>query len=291
MYYVDYVRYQLYIVNWSNFYRIFWSNFDGLLNSLATIVMPFSDSIFTRILVQTIAIGIIVGVYRLARDREQARAYAIYAALSSALLVVWHYPPTPRFLFPIFPLLLAGFSYQLARTLELVRMAYADPRQRRAAVVFAAVLVLLILPVARMNWAFIFEIAPETLAGYRRLRTDNMAAARRIATELPAGAKLMAGNDVLLYLLTGRRAMCMMLPSSLWYEERLDEMVERERQMPEVARRHGLDYFFVNRAAKGDLSDDVHKRVLQAFDASPELRPMFTSGNDSGLPSPSVRRL
>ena len=84
----------------------------------------------------------------------------------------------------------------------------------------------------------------------------------------------------MLYLLTGRRGMCMMLPANLWYEERLDEIVERERRMPQVAREHGLEYFYVNRAVKGDLTEDIHRRVLQAFDNLADLRPMFTSGED-----------
>jgi hypothetical protein len=129
-----------------------------------------------------------------------------------------------------------------------------------------------------MNWSFLFEIAPNAQLDYRSRWFTNTAAAQFISDKLPSKAKIMSGNDGMIYLLTGRQGMCMMLPSSLWYEERMDEMVEREREMPRIARQHGLEYLFVNRAAKGAFSDDVHKRVLQAFDASPDLRPIFTSG-------------
>jgi hypothetical protein len=278
LYYVDYVGYRSYVVNGSNFLKIVWSNFDSLLNSVASIVAPFSGSGFAKMLAQTIGVGILIGVYRLARDRAEVQAYAIYGALSAAMLVVWHYPPTPRFLFPLYPLLLAGFAYQVARTCEIVRKAYADPRQRRASVVFASVLVLGAVFLAKANWSFMFEVAPETQNGYRKLRVDNMAASRRINAELPGDAGIMAGNDGLIYLLTGRRGMSMMLPVNLWYEGRPDEMVERERAMPQVAREHGLDYFYVNRAVKGDFSDDVHRRVLSVFDASPQLHREFTTG-------------
>jgi hypothetical protein len=249
-----------------------------LLNSAASVIMPFSDSVLTKMLVETIGVGVVIGVYRLARDRAEARAYAIYALLSSAMLVVWHYPPTARFLFPVFPLLLAGFSYQLAQTVQIIQKAYADPRQRRSAIVFAAVLILIAVPVIRMNWSFLFEIAPAAQLAYRKQRADNMAAARHIRTELPADAKIMSGIDPMLYLLTGRQGMCMMLPANLWYEERLDDMVERERRMPQVARDHGLDYLYVNRAVKGDFTEDVHKKVLRAFDTSAELVPAFKAG-------------
>lgn len=88
----------------------------------------------------------------------------------------------------------------------------------------------------------------------------------------------MSSNDGMLYLLTGHQGMCMMLPANLWYEERLDEMVDRERRMPQVGREHELEYLYVNRAVKGDFTEEVHKRVLHTFDTSPELIPTFKTG-------------
>jgi hypothetical protein len=286
LYYVDYVGYRSYIVNGSNFHKIVWSNIDSLLNSVASIVAPFSDPGLTKMLVQTIGVGILIGIYRLARDRAEVRAYAIYGALSAAMLVVWHYPPTPRFLFPLFPLLLAGFSYQLAQTIAVIRRAYADPRQRIAAVAVTAVLLLVAVPVIRMNWSFLFEIAPATQVGYRKLRAENVAAARKIDVALPLNAKIMvpndttafSANDATIYLLTGRSAMSMMFPTSFWYEERFDKMVEQQRGMPQVAQEHGLGYIYFDRAAKGNLPDGVQARIRKSFDSMREIRPVFTSG-------------
>ena len=48
--------------------------------------------------------------------------------------------------------------------------------------------------------------------------------------------------------------------------------------MPQVARDHGLGYLYVNRAVKGDFTEDVHKKVLHAFDTSAELVPAFKAG-------------
>ena len=103
-------------MNCGEFPGIVWSNVDGLLNSVASVVIPFSDSVLTKMLAQTIGVGAIEGVYRLARDRARGPRIRDLRPALRAMLVVWHYPPTPRFLFPLFPLLLAGFSYQLAQT-------------------------------------------------------------------------------------------------------------------------------------------------------------------------------
>ena len=109
MYYVDYIGYEFYNVTSSNFLVVLWKNFDAVMTSMGSLILPFSDSPITKILTQTIAVAMIAGIYRLARDREEVRPYAIYFALFAVMLVLWHYPPNARFLFPVFPLLLAGF--------------------------------------------------------------------------------------------------------------------------------------------------------------------------------------
>jgi hypothetical protein len=72
--------------------------------------------------------------------------------------------------------------------------------------------------------------------------------------------------------------MSMMFPTSFWYEERFDKMVEQQRGMPQVAQEHGLGYIYFDRAAKGNLPDGVQARIRKSFDSMREIRPVFTSG-------------
>jgi hypothetical protein len=278
MYYVDYVAYEFYNVTSSNFLVVLWKNFDAVLTSMGSLVLPFSDSGLEKILTQTIAVAMIAGIYRLARDREEVRAYAIYFALFALMLVLWHYPPNARFLFPVFPLLLAGFAYQLMHTATIVRKAYADPKQKAAAVVFALALASIAFPILRNNLEFILSIAPAAQRAERVITRENTACAVRIDTELPSGARIASHQDATLNLLTGRTSMRMTIPPIYWYEDRFDDMVNHYARIPQIAREHGMTHFMLNRRFHADLSDDQHRRFLGAIDHSSDVRELFRCG-------------
>lgn len=278
MYYVDYVRYQFHNVNLSNFLMVLWKNIDAILTGMGTLILPFSESPLTKMLTQTIAVGTIVGVYRLAKDREQTRAYAIYGALFTLMLVVWHYPPDARFLFPIFPLLLAGFSYQVAMTVDLLRKAYVDPKQRVSTIAIAPILLFVSWPILRNNYRFIFEIAPASQMDQRRIAEDNLPCAARIREELPGGARIMASNDPTMYLLTGLPSMRMTVPRALWYEERFDEILQENTRMPQIARQFGMTHLYVNRHFRGDLTEKQQRKFLDLLASDSSLQPALQCG-------------
>jgi hypothetical protein len=257
---------------------VLWKNIDAVLTGIGTLIMPFSESPLTKMLVQTIAVGTIVGIYRLAKERETTRFYALYGALFTVMLVIWHYPPNARFLFPIFPLLLAGFSYQLAMTVNLIRKTYQDPQQKIAAVVIATALLFVSWPVLRNNYVFIFDIAPSSQAGQRKIVEDNLPCAARIRQELPTKARIMAANDPTMYLLTGLTSMRMTVPPVLWYEERFHELLAENARMPQVAREHGMTHLYVNRNFRGDLTEEQQQKFLASLESNAALNPVLQCG-------------
>ena len=278
MYYVDYVGYQFHNVTSTNFIVVLWKNLDAIMTSMGSLVLPFSDSVLSKILAQTIAVAMMAGIYRLARDREEVRAYAIYCALFALMLVLWHYPPNARFLFPVFPLLLAGFAYQLIHTATIVRKAYADPKQKTQAIVFAGILALIALPIFRSNYEFIFEIAPAAQRAERLIARENTACGVRIRSELPPNARIASHHDAMLNLLSGRSSMRMTIPPIYWYEDRFDEMVSHYTRIPQIAREHGMTHLAMNRRFHADLNDDQHRQFLSAIDQNSDLRELFHCG-------------
>ncbi len=278
MYYVDYIGYEFHNVTSSNFLLVLWKNFDAVMTGMGSLILPFSDSPITKILTQTIAVAMSAGIYRLARDREEVRAYAIYFALFAMMLVLWHYPPNARFLFPVFPLLLAGFAYQVTHTVRIVRKAYADPRQKSAAIIFTIVLAMITFPILRNNYEFIFEIAPSAQRSERAISAEITACAIRMRAELPPDARIASHHDAILNLLTGRTSMRMTIPPIYWYEDRFDEMVNHYIRIPQIAREHGMTHVFLHRRFHADLNDDQHRRFLNAVDHSPDLRELFGCG-------------
>ena len=275
MYYLDYVGYELFNVTPQNFHLYVWRNVDAILTALAVPVLPIAESIWTKILAQTIGVAMIIGVYRLAKEREQVRPYAIFGALFCGMLAVWHYPPNGRFLFPLFPLALAGFWVQMSQLGNAIRRAWNDPKQKSAAIIFASVIGVLVAVTLQNNWELMFEVSPSSDRHERSMTTDTLACANRIAAEIPPGASVVSDNDLLVFLLTGRRSMRFHSHPIYWYEGRLDDMVKEALRLPQVAREHGMQYVFLNRRFQAGLGDD---RFSQSIGSSPDLRAMFRCG-------------
>ncbi len=97
VYYTDYLRFQFQNVGPDNIAVVLWKNVDALLYSIGSLVVPQVVGLLpVKILTQVIAIAMISGVVRLARQGV-AVPYAFFALISSGMLIVWHFPPTERF--------------------------------------------------------------------------------------------------------------------------------------------------------------------------------------------------
>src|SRR5581483_6807455 len=107
-------RYQFLNVGWSNLGIVLWKNVDQVLYGMGSLAMPkVFELLPLKILTQVIAIAMISGVVRLAR-RGVMLQYAAFALVSIGMLLVWHFPPTERFVLPLLPLLIAGLVEELA---------------------------------------------------------------------------------------------------------------------------------------------------------------------------------
>lgn len=278
MYYLDYSWYERYIVHASNLHLVVWKNFDALLRGMGSFILPADDNILTRMLSQTIAVGMIVGIYKMTRERYSASMYALFGLLFCLLMLIWHYPPNPRFLFPLFPLLLAGFGHQLSLAVRLIQRAYRAGQQRAAAVIVTVLLAALGAFVFAANFRFMTGAASAYYRDYREKREETFQCAKRISDALPAGAAVMTNQDTAVYLLSGRKSMRMTIPPSFWYEDRLSEVESEWRKLPQVATAHGVTHLFYSRKLPGDLSQVEQRRLVAFLDTTPETEPLFQCG-------------
>ncbi len=93
------------------------------------------------------------------------RAYIGYAVFSSAILVVWHFPPNERFTLPLLPLCLAGLFVEMRSLALMIRQVWAKPArdQKVAAGLIAAVVTCAILVSVSRHLEAGFSVIP---AGY-----------------------------------------------------------------------------------------------------------------------------
>ncbi len=281
IYYTDYVKYELYIVHWNNLHLVLWKNLDALLWGLGSMVLPkIADSLFVKILAQVLAVAMIAGVVRMARA-GRAVHYALFAAGSAFLLVIWHFPPNERFVIPLFPLAIAGLLTEMEHFAAMLRAVrrHKDRSQRVAGAIMAAAAALALAASLAVQ-AYVTGIyLNDSAARARAQNSDRTAAYAWIRANLPADATVIAYDDPVFYLHTGRAAIRRTIPPSIWYADDHEGAVELYRNLAAYAREQGAQYVYYTTAdLRRDMSEDDASAMERQLAANPDLQPVFRAG-------------
>ncbi len=282
VYYTDYVRFQFLNVGWSNLGVVLWKNTDQLLYAMGSLALPQVIAAGpVKTLTQVIGVAAISGVVRLAR-RGILADYALFGLVSSAMLIVWHFPPNERFVLPLFPLLAAGLVAELEYLFAALKKGFThrDAGQRVAAYVLAGAAGIVIAAGVALQ-AFVSLHYLNTLAEQDRVRLRDLRAAYAwIEANVPAGAKILSNDDPLMYAYTGHRGNALPLMPKWWYADDHQRIVDAFRDAPEYCRARGLDYFY---STPEDLSRwtgaEDESKVEEVVRASHELEPVFSGAS------------
>jgi hypothetical protein len=278
----NYLAYQFMNVTWETLPLVVWKNLDQLLLGIGAFAMPKTELNFlTKIVTVVAALVTLSGVARLFREGKM-RAYIGYAVFSSAILLVWHFPPNERFTLPLLPLCLAGLFVEVRHMREMIRQVMTKPEkdQKVAAGLIAAVALGAILVSISRHLESNFRVIP---AGYAQGRLDlaeKKAAYRWMNENLPANARVVAYDDPTLYLFTGRYSIHRVIPTSYWYREDQKTTVGFFREIDDYASKRGFRYVYVNASDfRRDLSDEEKASALDALKRHPGLKPIFRTAH------------
>jgi 4-amino-4-deoxy-L-arabinose transferase-like glycosyltransferase len=252
MFYTDYLGIEIYTLRHVSLHMLLWKNVESFIWGLGSLIQPkFTMSQVLMILASAIGVAMISGIVRMVR-RGHGVLYALFAAGSVLILVVWCYPPDERFLLPLFPLALAGLFIEMEHLAGMVRagLRHRDWSQRivAGALAAAAVVVLAGSVILQIYISFGF---PEVAREQRLENANRMATYRWIAANLPADANLLAGTDAplrfgqddpLLFLYTGRHAINDEPPLAFWYQDESSRILDWISNPLPLARAHGLRY-------------------------------------------------
>ena len=279
LYYVDYMAFQKATVGLSNLALIVWKNVDELLYGMGSLVLPKVVAFYPlKIVTQVIAVAMLAGVIRLVR-RGVAVDYALFALISMAILVVWHFPPNERFVLPLFPLLLMGLLSEVEHLWDLLRKAlhHKDASQRAVAVVFAAGIVAFFAAAIGLQAYMTFGMLNQVAAQERPKVAERRAAYSWMSMNLPDGAKVLSNDDPLLYLSSGHRGNAMLLMPRWWYADDQKSIVDAYRNAAAYCQKRDLQYFYSTADDLGRFTDGAGiEQVLAAVRGDPHLRPVFT---------------
>ena len=230
IYYTDYFRYQLYNVDLAMLPQVVLKNGNAFLESIGALLVgppvfvdatsPLTVAAF-RLVMQTIGIVTLAGFLGCAR-RRGLTLYHWFAGLYVLLLLVWHYPPDERFLFPIMPVFVAGCWQEIAVLRGRLPKRLAARRPIAAAVAAAVCLWI------GLGWWHSFRFLDEI----REIARLNRTVYAWIARNTPSDATFLAYDDVVLHLYTGRTGYRPVVPTRFFYrddEAAVERYVARSR--------------------------------------------------------------
>jgi hypothetical protein len=257
LYYTNYLGFQIYNVPLRDLPLVAWHNLDAFLmgaGRLLTFDVPFGSKHLERV----VAVAAITGTIRLVR-RTGMLQYPVLALGMSAVLMVWHFPPDQRFVFPLYPLLLAGLWTELSNIGRALKIAWAKPAfaDRSAALAGAAVLAGFGLFIAFTSLFGLFSFLPGLFSTYRTDFQARRPAYEWIARNTPRDANVYAYDDPLLFLYAGRKSCSLPIPTKLQYHDDQDGIDRLLHSIPEFTQQQRLDYVLLS---YDDFYRDLHER-------------------------------
>jgi hypothetical protein len=255
LYYTNYVGFEIYNVPLRDLPLVVWYNLDGFLQGAGKLLI-FDVPYGSKHLERVVAVAAIAGCVRLAM-RKRALQYPLAALGMSAILLVWHFPPDQRFVFPLYPLLLMGLATEVQNLCRALQHAWAKPSFADRFVVAGFGTLLAGLAVfAIFCTAFgLARFVPDLFASYRADFEARRSAYEWLAVHAPQDANVYAYQDPVLYLYTGRKACSLPIPPKFYYH-RDDDGIERlMASMADFARDYRLEYLLLT---PDDYYRDLH---------------------------------
>ncbi len=252
LYYTNYVGFQTYNVPLRDLPLVIWYNLDGFVAGAGKLLI-FDIPYGARALERVVAVAAIAGCVRLASRTRQLQ-YPMAALGMSAILLVWHFPPDQRFVFPLYPLLLMGLATEIGNIWEKLRLTWAKPAFADR---FAAASVGALLAGVGVFAVFctVFGLAhfiPDLFASYRADFDARRPAYEWIARNTPADVNVYAYQDPLVFLYTGHKACRLPIPPKFLYHNDDAAIVKMMGSMADFARGHDLNYLLLT-------PDDYHR--------------------------------
>ncbi|HEY2845609.1 MAG TPA: hypothetical protein VGJ09_18260, partial [Bryobacteraceae bacterium] len=246
---------------------------------MGALVFPLDlDSFLWQLVRMTLAAGIIRGLARQWRN-PVLQSYLAIALLTVAELLVWHYPPNLRLMYPLVPLFAAGLIWEGDNFVRMVRSARAHPlrSQRAAAWVMSAVAVGGALVGVWMHGYMLVRTLPDVVRDNERLLAERKADYDWINQHVDAKAAILAYNPSL-YLYTGRQTASQTLLPIYWYRGETASAIAAFRDLPAYATENRLAYLYIRDSEYGKtLGPAEAEEARRAVETNPALRVVLRS--------------
>ena len=282
LYNTNYLGFQLANVHWNDLGTVAWTNLANLLYEMGGLLFPLDyASFFMLLLRDTIAIAIIWRLFCRRRD-PALQPYLWFAVLSVMELLVWHFPPNLRLMYPLVPLFAAGLIWEGRHLGQMIQgcLTHRDRSQRVAAWIIGGVASAVGLLGLWMQVYMTFRVLPEMTRANESYREERAEAYRWMGQHLDSNLNVMAINPAL-YLYTGRHTASTGIMPIDWYRHDQTRLLAPFRGISAFASENRLDYIYMHESDYDVLIPDAPEDARGIVESHAGLRRVFQSGRSS----------
>ncbi|HEY2844036.1 MAG TPA: hypothetical protein VGJ09_10310 [Bryobacteraceae bacterium] len=274
LYNTNYLRFELVNVHFSDLGVVVWKNVGDMLYAMGALAFSMElDSFGWQLVRMTVAAGIMRGLSRHWRN-PVLQPYILIAILTTAELLVWHYPPNLRLMYPLLPLFMAGLIWEGGHFVDLIRKARAHRQssQRAAAWVISGIGVVALVTAVWMQGYMLFRTLPDMVRDNERTLAEQTAVYDWIDRHAEPGAAILASNPSI-YLYTGRRTASQTLLPIYWYRGDTAGAIAAFRDLPVYAAENRLAYLYIRDFEYGKtLGPEAAAAARRAVETNPALQ-------------------
>jgi hypothetical protein len=282
LYNTNYLGFQLANVHWNDLGVVAWTNLAQLLYQMGALLFPLDDaSFFMQLVRDTIAVAILWRLFCRRRD-PSLQPYLCFGALTIVELLIWHFPPNLRLMYPLVPLFASGLMWEGEHLAQMIRrsLTHTDRSQRAAAWIIGAVAAAAGLFGLWTQAYMTFRVLPELSRTNEAMREERAEAYRWIGQHVDSNLNVMAVNPAL-YLYTRRHTASMGIMPIDWYRHDQARMLAPFRRISAFASENRFDYIYMHESDYGALIPDASEDARRAVESHAGLRRVFQSGRSS----------
>jgi hypothetical protein len=206
--------------------------------------------------------------------------YPIFCLLLALTLCVWNFSPSVRLMLPMLPLLAIGLYLEGSVLAALIRRSLQgkDFGNRMAAYVILAGIVVGCLFGIRQNAIFITSEIPALLQQGRELTARSREVFRWCQASLPASAVVLASDDTLVYLYTGRKSVRPVPNSVAFYTNDHAGILANFTHLDELTRVFGITHILVNpHDYETEFESEDRQQILRLLLDNPRHKTIYSA--------------
>jgi hypothetical protein len=258
LYYTNYLGLYLKFVHLNDLPVLLWNNLEAYISAIGRLLIFNTDEGFWALqLARITSFAALMGAYRIVKETRRFQ-FAAYAIGASVMLLLWHYAPSARFIYALYPLLMAGWVTEMKHLTRMLKASFHKPKrdERVAAGVLSGVAIAYLSLFVWFNYQGLTVLVPSLMNSRRDWTTSHQPAYDWIRNNTEARAKFFAYDDAMLYLYTGRHAVGNPIPSDLLFRSDDPGIAKFVRETPSVAKDKSLDFLLLT---DSDYARDLHE--------------------------------